>query len=826
MKQLPFLAAILAVLLVVLTYFLAKGTSIDAPRHERANALQSVILYDAELQRDVLLGRAGLLPNYDPLVRSMDNLRVAAAGLPSDDGGTWNAGSDIRQKTADITNSVAEQEALVESFKSDNALLQNSLSYFNHLSQRLTSRSGQAGVASEIAMVTAAMLRFINAPRQDLADQVTNSIYMLERRAANLSAEGEVRSLISHARLIIRTLPRVDGLVGSIQSAPLGSLARSLQGSYLEANSRATRRANVFMSLLYGVAIVLMGYVAYLFVRLRANRDRLKERLELERLVAAISTRFINLPRNEIGAAAQDALAHLASHLKIAGAELALPASNDPDGLQHEPGNGTTPTDSLARLIRGWRVEGHERQGSVHVPNIAGLPDSYEKEALAHLGIRSLLSLPMDMGTRGRGAVILFHERPHAWEKDDIALLRTVAEVIANATIRERSEAEREDLQLRLNRSQRLEAIGTLAGGIAHEFNNILGAVRGYGEMALAILTKDSRARRYVLQIMKAGERAQDIVEQVLAFGRLREREQKLLDARTVVEEAVDLVRASLPATISLHAELAVQDAAVMGDRTELQQVVVNLATNAAQAMGGSGMVRVALQTIFIPHARDLSHGAAQAGRHVLLQVSDTGPGIYPAAIERIFEPFFTTKPAGKGTGLGLSTVHGIVSAHHGAIDVQSKPGQGATFSVYLPQIEAAVQREPDHDRSVPHGHGETILIVENDEPLMLLGEDMLAALGYEPVGFGHGKAALSAFRADPGRFDLILTDEIMPELRGTELASIIHTIRPEVPIVLMTGYTMTLKPERLQAAGIREVLKKPLLSRDLGDCLARQLPA
>jgi CheY-like chemotaxis protein len=268
-----------------------------------------------------------------------------------------------------------------------------------------------------------------------------------------------------------------------------------------------------------------------------------------------------------------------------------------------------------------------------------------------------------------------------------------------------------------------------------------------------------------------------------------------------------------------------VQDVAVMGDRTELQQVVVNLATNAAQAMNGSGAVRVVLETVFMPHERDLSHGAVQTGRHVRLQVSDTGPGIDPAAMERIFEPFFTTKPAGKGTGLGLSTVHGIVSAHHGAIDVQSKRRQGATFSVYLPQIEATVHPEPDHDRSIPHGHGETILIVENDEPLMLLGEDMLAGLGYEPVGFGHGKAALAAFRADPERFDLILTDEVMPELRGTELAAAVHDIRPQVPIVLMTGYTRALKPDRLQAAGIRDVLKKPLLSRDLGVCLARHLP-
>lgn len=826
MRRFPLLAATLAVLLLVLTYFLVQGTSINAPRHERADALQAVILHDAALQRDVLRGRAGLLPNYDPLVGSMDRLRAAAADLSADAGANGDAGTDIRQKAAEVARAVAAQEALVESFKSDNALLQNSLSYFNHLSLRLTSREagGRADATGEIGMLTVAMLRFINAPRRDLAQEVARSIDALERHPPQPSATGDIRSLTSHARLIIRTLPRVDDLVVRIQSAPLGNLARTLQDAYLEAHSHAARRANVFMTLLYGVAIALMGYVAYLFVRLRANRDQLQARLELERLVAATSTRFINLPRSDIEPAAQEALAQLASHLKVAGAELFVPSPDDPDGLRHGSDSGTGPAGSLAGVVRHWSVDGHETEGCLHVPDAARLPDGEEKEALARAGVRSLLSIPMDMAGAYPGAVILRHDRPRAWGKDDIALLRTVAEVFANALIRERSEAERDDLQSRLNRSQRLEAIGTLAGGIAHEFNNILGAIRGYGEMASSVLLKESRARRYVLQILKAGDRAQDIVEQVLAFGRRREREQKPLDVATVVAEAIDLVRASLPATLSLRSRLAASHVTVLGDRTELQQVVVNLATNASQAMNGNGVLQIDLDTVSVQHARDLSHGSLRAGRHVRLRVSDSGPGIEPTAMERMFEPFFTTKPAGQGTGLGLSTVHGIVTAHSGAIDVESKPGKGATFSVYFPQFEAAVRPEANCDGPAPRGHGETILIVDDDEPLMLLGEEMLAGLGYEPVGFGHGKAALAAFRADPRRFDLVLTDEFMPVLKGTDLAAAMHDIRPDMPIVLMTGHKSALQPERLQSAGVREVLKKPLLSKDLGACLARQL--
>ena len=833
MRRFPLLAAMLSVLLVVLTYFLTQGTSINAPHHERADALQAVILYDAALQRDVLRGRAGLLPNYDTLVESMGSLRAAVAGLPVVDEvatevETGAAESDMRGKTAEIGTAVAEQEALVESFKSENALLQNSLSYFNHLSQRLTSGSngGQARTTDEIGAVAAAMLRFISAPRQELAEAVTNAIDELERSATPVSAMDDVRSLVSHARVVARTLPAVDDLVARIQSAPLGDLARELQDAYLGLHARASRRANVFMSLLYGAAIALMGYIAYLFARLRANRDQLEERLELERLVAEISTRFINLPSSDVILATREALAQLASHLRVGGAELVLDGSGEIRSPRPDSGGGTDPppADGLAEPIRRPGLQGNGVQGCLHVPDVARLPDGEEKEALSQRGIRSLLSIPMDRAGERLGMVILTDTRPRLWQSDDIALLRTVVDVFANTMIRCRSESERDDLQLRLNRSQRLEAIGTLAGGIAHEFNNILGVIRGYGEMTLSVLRADARARGHVTQILKAGERAQEIVEQVLAFGRRREREQGPVDVRTVIAEAIEFVRASLPTSLSLHAELAESGAVILGDPTELQQVVVNLATNAGQAMKQTGTLRIDLETVSVQHALSLSHGALRAGPYVRLSVSDSGPGIEAAVMERIFEPFFTTKPAGQGTGLGLSTVYGIVTAHRGAIDVTSRPGAGSTFSVYLPQVEAELGPETGDGGSIPQGHGQTILFVEDEESLLLLGEEMLAALGYEPVGFDHGQVALAAFRARPGRFDLVLIDEVMPEMSGDELAGAMHDIRPDIPIVLMIGHGRTLRPEGLLTAGIREVLKKPLVSMNLGACLAKQL--
>lgn len=832
MRSLLLFGAIIAGLVLVLTYFLVQGTTIDTPRRERADALQAVVLHNAALQRDVLLARAGLLPSYDPLVTSMENLRAAAAALSGTaEIASGNARADFEQKIGAIIQAVRDQEMFVEGFKAENALLQNSLSYFNHLSGGLTSDDSRrdADVKAKVGLLTTAMLRFINTPNPDAAGEVAASLDRLER-LADPAPDDDVRSLVSHARLIIATLPEVDDRVASLQAAPTRELARALQDAFLEVQARAATRADIFMILLYVAALGLVTWIAHLFVRLRANARILRTRLEFEGLIAAISSQFVNLPRDQIRDAVGRALAQLAAHLNVSGARIVVFRGAEADSAasySHENAGAGAPMSSerMLQLVRHWVAKGYERQtGCLHIADVAALPDGSEKAELLSAGIRAMLCIPMRVAGECLGALVLHNGATRQWHDDDIALLRTAAEIFANAIARERSETEREDLQTRLNRSQRLEAIGTLAGGVAHEFNNILGVVRGYGEMALAVL-KESRARTYVQQIVKAGERAHDIVEQILAFGRRRDREYGPVAIRPVIAEAVELLRASFPSTLSLQTDLAAGDATVAGDATELQQVVMNLCTNAAQAMDRHGRVRIGLESIASKRPLDLSHGGLPAGRYARLSVGDTGCGIDDAIMERMFEPFFTTKPAGEGTGLGLSTVHGIVNAHRGAIHVQSRRGKGTTFTIYFPLIEGTATEEKAIETPVRTGHGETVLIVDDDRPLVLLGEDMLAALGYEPVGFDRSHAAFAAFCADPARFDLVLADEIMPGATGTELASAMHAIRQDIPIVLMTGYDRALRSDHLQTAGIREVLKKPLLSGDLAACLARHLP-
>jgi CheY-like chemotaxis protein/anti-sigma regulatory factor (Ser/Thr protein kinase) len=330
--------------------------------------------------------------------------------------------------------------------------------------------------------------------------------------------------------------------------------------------------------------------------------------------------------------------------------------------------------------------------------------------------------------------------------------------------------------------------------------------------------------RHHLEQIMKAGQRARRVVDQILTFSRRGDRRHRPIVAQTATSEAIELLRASLPATLSLRTMLRAPDARIHGDATQLEQVVMNLSTNAAHAMDGHGTIEIALDTIKAKADLLLSHGNLPAGRYVRVSVSDTGCGMDAPTMRRIFEPFFTTKAAGSGTGLGLATVHGIVAEHHGAINVKSAPGAGTIFEAYFPQTEAREGGEQGTGSMLPRGEGQTILLVDDERDLVLLGEEMLASLGFEPVGFDNGSAALGAFRADPHRFDLVLTDEVMPAMTGTELASAMHRLCPDLPIVLMTGYAGPVPIDRIRDSGIREVVRKPLLSATIAHCLARHL--
>ena len=396
-----------------------------------------------------------------------------------------------------------------------------------------------------------------------------------------------------------------------------------------------------------------------------------------------------------------------------------------------------------------------------------------------------------------------------------------------DVTDNKQAQAEKERLELQLRQSQKMEAIGTLAGGIAHDFNNILGAIVGYGELAQQRAPEGSTLRRHLDSVMHAAERARALVDRILGFSRSGAAERVPVNVQQVAQETLELLRASLPANVRLEAELKSANLAVIGDATRMHQVVMNLCTNAVQAMPRTGgTLRVGLDRVDLLAPRTFSRGELQAGPYIRLTVSDTGCGIPPEIGDRIFEPFFTTKRVGEGTGLGLSLVHGIVADLGGVIELDTLVGRGTTVSIWLPMSGEAATEIDECPRELPRGDGEAVLVVDDEAPLVGVTEEMLAELGYNPIGVVSSTEALQVFRADPRRFDVVVTDEMMPELTGTQLAREVGALRPGTPVILMSGHGGDDLAERAGVAGVSQILRKPLQKNVLADALARALSA
>jgi PAS domain S-box-containing protein len=392
--------------------------------------------------------------------------------------------------------------------------------------------------------------------------------------------------------------------------------------------------------------------------------------------------------------------------------------------------------------------------------------------------------------------------------------------VVSDITERKQAEDELRKMEAELRRSQRLEALGTLAGGIAHDFNNILGAILGYSEMAMRDAESGTRLRRDLDSILAAGERGRALVDRVLAFSRSGVAERISVHVEAVVQEALDQIAANLPASVSIAPHLRAGRAAMLGDSTQVHQVVMNLVSNAVQAMPKGGVLRVEVDAVHLDSARPATVGSLAAADYVVIKIGDTGDGIRPDVFERMFDPFFTTKEIGVGSGLGLSLVHGIVTDVGGAIDVTTELGKGTTFTVYVPRTGDAPDWPVDEDRPLPRGEGQRVLVVDDEEPLVRLAAETLEHLGYVPTSFTSSVAALTAFRTDPSKFDVVLTDERMPELSGSALIREMREIRETIPIVLMSGYL------GMDGVDADVALRKPLTTSDLAAGMARALRA
>jgi len=415
----------------------------------------------------------------------------------------------------------------------------------------------------------------------------------------------------------------------------------------------------------------------------------------------------------------------------------------------------------------------------------------------------------------GKKAYFRYHLRPMKEARGRIIGVQAIIEDISQA----------KQLEDQLRQAQKMEAIGTLAGGIAHDFNNILAAIIGYTELAHLDLDESSPVRPNLDQVLQGAVRARDLVKQILTFSRRDEQEKTLVRLTPIVKEALNLLRASLPTTIEIIQDIDPASGLVLADPVQIHQLLMNLCTNAAQAMREKGgLLTIKLEDVEVQPWEAARHKDLNPGAYVRLTVNDTGQGMDQQTLARIFDPYFTTKEKGRGTGLGLAVVHGIVKNHNGAVTFQSQPGQGTTCHVYLPRIEGREASDQGlQTTQLPTG-GERILLVDDETDLVEVVKKMLELLGYQVTTRSSSLEALAAFQAEPDRFDLVITDQTMPRMTGINLAGEILKIRPDIPLILCTGYSETVSESEAKDIGVREFLFKPIVMRDLAEIVRRVL--
>jgi signal transduction histidine kinase len=818
MKNLPFAIGV-SLLLALLTWLLLRGIDTNAPAYASTlRTFEDYALAEATLHRDVLQARAGLLRNYDAFTVAMRAMENAVARLRSH---ALNEHLDARPVER-LAALVAQQEELMERFKTGNALLQNSLSYVGLLSTSPAFLAHDTQLAPATGALAAAILHLSRDTSSEALKALQERIDQFAEQAPTVGPEAEAASaMLAHARLLYDQLPAVDATLRAFIAVPSAQALEETRTMFSRHRSMVEAGEQRFRLLLYLVSLLLLIALVLLGLRLRNRALALRRRAALEHVIAENSTRLINCSPAETEARLEQVLGELSGTMGADRAYVVLDENPiraykwSRDGIAFPPGwpdQALTLPEQLGVSERG-----------ITVPDAMALPPGSARDALTVAGVRAWACVPLTRPGRVRSVMAFDRFRPIQNKIQPMPIARLAGDAVANALEREFLERDRTKLTMRLERARRMQMVGSLASGIAHNFNNIIGAILGYSEMIEPQLARGTKPAQHIDEIRRAAERGRDLVDNILTFGRRSDARVRRVQVRTSLLEATSFLRASLPSGIELVLEDVSDDVAVSGEPAQLQQVILNLCSNAAQAMDDRGRISVAAKLEEVTDFQQMSDGELSPGRYVCISVSDNGCGFDERVARRMFEPFFTTRLA--GTGLGLSTVREIVRDHDGAISAQSRPGQGSRFEIWLPATAAggSIATEPE---LLPLGRGQTVLIVEGERERLLPDEEKLAALGYEPVGFEHAKDALAACRSDSSRFDIILISCGSQAQDGLNLARALHEVVPLKPVLLAAATSIEVNINALTEAGIFEVLRWPFASAELAAALARCLRA
>ena len=815
MRNLPFVLGV-SFLLALLTWLLLRGIDTNAPAYAvTLQTLDDYALAEASLHRDVLQARAGLLRDYDTFTTAARAMEDAVSRLRS-----YARAEGLDAKPIDqLAAAVVEQEELLERFKTSNALLQNSLSYVGLLSTSPAFLAHDVQLAPATGALAAAILHLSRDTSSDAIRALQERIAQFAQQAPATGPDVEsARAMLAHARLLHDQLPAVDETLKAFIAAASTQALEKTRELFSRHRSVVESGEQRYRLLLYVVSLMLLVMLVILGLRLRARAVALRRRAAFEHVIAENSTRLINCLPAETGMRLTQVLGEFS---RIVDADRAYVV------LDEKPVRIHTWSKDGVTFPPGWprqalTVAEQLRAGDgITIADASALPPGAVRDALTGAGVRAWACLPLIRPGRVQGIMGFDRFRPIRNRISPIPLARLAGDAVANALERQFLERERSKLAMRLERARRMQMIGSLASGIAHNFNNIIGAILGYSEMAEPQITRGTKPAQHIDEIRRAAERGRDLVDNILTFGRRTDGRARPIQVRTLLNEAASLLRASLPSDVELVFEDVPADVAVSGEPAQLQQVILNLCTNAAQATNDSGCIRVAVKQEQAAAFVEMSDGELSPGRYVCLSVSDNGRGIDERVARRMFEPFFTTRVG--GTGLGLATVREIVRDYDGAINVQSEPGCGSRFEIWLPAVMADTVVW-DGASALPLGRGETVLIVESERDRLLRDEEKLAALGYEPVGFELPADALAACRSEPGRFDVILVSSGAPPDSTVELARALHEVSPSQPVLLAVASAADVSVDVLADAGISEVLRWPLDNTELAVALARCL--
>jgi signal transduction histidine kinase len=806
-----------ALLLLLLTWLALRSTSSTAHNVQLTlNVLDQVAAAESALHRDLLGVRTGLLNNYDPIVAETKIIRDALPRLRA------NAPADpqVAKQIEHFQQIVELQEQETERFKSRNALLRNSLTYFQLFSARLSATTTDPVLVARVGGLTAAMLHLTQDSAPAVIQDVDAAMKGVPVGRFPDADTDTADALVAHARLLRNLLPATDQGLKTLFALPSHDQQERIRGLVIARGVVCERKAARYRYALYAVSLVLAGALILLGLRLERRARHMRRRADIEHVIAGISTRFINARSEFVPIHIERALEEL-SHCLGADRAYFIAGGDAPRSyLWRQPGVHF-PTDwplgtlGAASAVRDRpsgmiRVRRSDMSKANEIARIAGTSDCFCVSATGDEAGEGLLGFESLEGELNL-------------TEDDSGLWRMAFDSIAHAIEREMLEEERRTLEAKLQQARRMETIGTLASGIAHNFNNIVGAILGYAEMAQAHVRTGSRPAENLTEIRRAGERARDLIDQILSFGRRSEAGRQRFRLDALIAEAKSLLVATLPSTVKLEIPRDAGETIVLsGIPGQLQQVIVNICNNAIQAVDGEGVIEVATRLVTCGAPLALAHSRLSPGRYVVISICDNGRGMDQFTQEQIFEPFFTTRE--EGNGLGLATALEIVSGHGGDITVDSAIGEGTRFDIWLPcDARQGVGAAPAPE-TLTRGSGETVMICDSDRDQLMKQEDIVAALGYEPAGFAQVSDLVEAYKATPWCFDLALVSPCphADAAHGLEAVASLRRSAPSLPIIFAVTSSAGLAAPMLAAAGVTEIIGLPLVSSELADALAR----